>query len=74
LVITVLHTAYPLPDQQRPQPCNEQTSAIDSVLEDAMSGAAQAFLMTAGLFALSFLAIFAIWYADRLRVGTRRKF
>jgi hypothetical protein len=39
-----------------------------------MSNAAQALLMTAGLFGLSFFAILAIWYADRLRVGTPRKF
>jgi hypothetical protein len=38
-----------------------------------MSNAMQALLMTAGLFGLSFFAIFAIWYADRLRVGTPRK-
>lgn len=38
-----------------------------------MTSAMQAFLMTAGLFALSFLAIFAVWYADRLRVGAVRK-
>jgi hypothetical protein len=38
-----------------------------------MSNAAQALLMTAGLFGLSFFSIFAIWYADRLRVGTPRK-
>lgn len=38
-----------------------------------MSSATQALLMTAGLFGLSFFAIFAIWYAERLRVGTPRK-
>jgi len=38
-----------------------------------MSNAAQALLMTIGLFGLSFLAILAIWYADRLRVGKPRK-
>ena len=38
-----------------------------------MSNAMQALLMTAGLFGLSFFAIFTIWYADRLRVGTPRK-
>jgi hypothetical protein len=61
--------------QQRPQQLayNEQTSAISSVLEDAMTSAAQAFLLTAGLFGLSFFAIFAIWYAERLRFGTPAK-
>jgi hypothetical protein len=38
-----------------------------------MTNAAQALLMTAGLFGLSFFAIFALWYAERLRVGTPRK-
>jgi uncharacterized membrane protein len=38
-----------------------------------MSNAMQALLMTVGLFGLSFLAIFVIWYADRLRVGPPRK-
>jgi hypothetical protein len=37
---------------------------------NAMTSAAQAFLLTAGLFGLSFFAIFAIWYAERLRHGT----
>jgi hypothetical protein len=48
---------------------NEQTSAIRSVLEDTMTSAAQAFLLTSGLFGLSFVAIFAIWYVERLRHG-----
>jgi hypothetical protein len=34
-----------------------------------MSSAAQALLLTAGLFGLSCFAIFAFWYAERLRVG-----
>jgi hypothetical protein len=49
---------------------SKPTSAISSVLEDTMTNAAQAFLLTAGLFGLSFFAIFAIWYAERLRHGT----
>jgi hypothetical protein len=52
---------------------NEQTSAIRSVLEDAMTNAAQAFLLTAGLFGLSFFTIFALWYAERLRFGAAGK-
>jgi hypothetical protein len=52
---------------------NQQTSAISSVLEDAMTSAVQALLLTAGLFGLSFFAIFAIWYAERLRFGTPAK-
>jgi hypothetical protein len=32
-----------------------------------MSNAMQAFLLTAGLFTLSFVAIFVMWFADRLR-------
>jgi hypothetical protein len=51
----------------------EETSAISNILGDPMTSAAQAFLMTAGIFALSFVAIFAVWYADRLRVGAPRK-
>jgi hypothetical protein len=34
-----------------------------------MTSAIQAFLLTAGLFGLSFFAIFAIWYVERLRHG-----
>jgi hypothetical protein len=52
---------------------NERTSAISNVMENAMSNAGQALLMTTGIFGLSFLTILAIWYADRLRVGTPRK-
>jgi hypothetical protein len=41
-----------------------------------MSSATQAFLLTAGLFTLSFVAIFVMWFADRLRsdylLGKRR--
>ncbi len=38
-----------------------------------MTDAAQAFLMTGGLFGLSFFAIFAVWYAERLRHGAAGK-
>jgi hypothetical protein len=38
-----------------------------------MSSAAQALLMTAGLFGLSFFTILAVWYAERLRYGTAGK-
>jgi hypothetical protein len=38
-----------------------------------MSSAAQALLMTAGLFGLSFCTILALWYAERLRYGTAGK-
>jgi hypothetical protein len=38
-----------------------------------MTNAGQAFLMTAGLFGLSFFAIFAFWFAERLRVAPPRK-
>jgi hypothetical protein len=37
--------------------------------EELMSAAQQALLMTGELFALSFAAIFAVWFADRLRRG-----
>jgi hypothetical protein len=37
--------------------------------EELMSAAQQAFLMTGELVALSFAAIFAVWFADRLRRG-----
>jgi hypothetical protein len=42
-------------------------------LEDIMTSAAQAFLLTAGLFGLSFFTIFALWYAERLRFGAAGK-
>jgi hypothetical protein len=35
--------------------------------EKFMSAAGQAFILTAELFALSFAAIFVIWFADRVR-------
>jgi hypothetical protein len=38
-----------------------------------MTSAAQAFLLTAGLFGFSFFTIFALWYAERLRYGTAGK-
>jgi hypothetical protein len=38
-----------------------------------MTNAAQALSMTAGLFGLSFFAIFFVWYADRLCFGTPAK-
>jgi hypothetical protein len=36
-------------------------------MEEIMSAAGQAFMLTAELFALSFAAIFVVWFADRLR-------
>jgi hypothetical protein len=36
-------------------------------MEGLMSPAAQAFIMTWELFVLSFAAIFAVWFADKLR-------
>jgi hypothetical protein len=50
------------------QPENER-SKKSTTGADAMTSAAQAFLFTAELFALSFLAIFLIWLADRLWSG-----
>jgi hypothetical protein len=38
-----------------------------------MTSAAQGFLLTAGSFGLSFFAIFALWYAERLRFGAAGK-
>jgi len=35
--------------------------------EELMSAAEQAFLLTGELFVLSFVAIFAFWFADKLR-------
>jgi hypothetical protein len=35
--------------------------------EEFMSAAEQAFLLTGELFVLSFAAIFAFWFADKLR-------
>ena len=51
---------------------NRRTSK--SGREELMSAAEQAFLLTGGLFVLSFVAIFAFWFADKLRrnfFGTR---
>jgi hypothetical protein len=45
------------------QPANE----TKPTLEDAMTAANQALLLTGELFVLSFAAIFAIWFADKLR-------
>jgi hypothetical protein len=36
-------------------------------MEERMTVSEQAYLLTAELFVLSFAAIFAIWFADRLR-------
>jgi hypothetical protein len=47
---------------RRHQPVNEQTGR-----EELMSAAEQAFLLTGELFVLSFVAIAAFWFADRLR-------
>jgi hypothetical protein len=38
-----------------------------------MTNAAQAFLMVAGIFGLSFLAIFALWLAEKLRASSSQK-
>ena len=35
--------------------------------EERMTGSQQAYLLTAELFTLSFAAIFAFWFAERLR-------
>jgi hypothetical protein len=43
-------------------------------MEECMSTAQQAFLLTGELVVLSFAAIFALWFADRMRrnfFGTR---
>jgi hypothetical protein len=50
-----------------------KSAAISNAEERAMTNAGQAFLMTAGLFGLSFFAIFAFWFAERLRAGPPRK-
>ena len=41
--------------------------------EEFMSAAEQAFLLTGELFVLSFLAIGAFWFADKLRRGLTGK-
>jgi hypothetical protein len=38
-----------------------------------MTSAAQGLLLTVGLFGLSFFAVFALWYAERLRYGAAGK-
>jgi hypothetical protein len=41
--------------------------AVNQGREELMSAAEQAFLLTGELFVLSFAAIFAFWFADKLR-------
>jgi len=48
----------------RHRPVNDQAGG-----EELMTTAEQAFLLTGELFVLSFVAIFAIWFADKLRRG-----
>jgi hypothetical protein len=52
------------PGSQAPalNPVNEQAGR-----EDLMSAAEQAFLLTGELCVLSFVAIYAFWFADKLR-------
>ena len=51
------------PGSQAPAlPVNEQAGR-----EELMSAAEQAFLLTGELFVLSFVAIYAFWFADKLR-------
>jgi hypothetical protein len=47
---------------RRHQPVDGQSGR-----EELMSAAEQAFLLTGELFVLSFAAIFAFWFADKLR-------
>jgi hypothetical protein len=47
---------------RRHQPLDEQSGR-----EELMSAAEQAFLLTGELFVLSFVAIYAFWFADKLR-------
>ncbi|KRR02891.1 hypothetical protein CQ12_22555 [Bradyrhizobium jicamae] len=47
---------------RRQQPVGEQADG-----EEVMSAAEQAFVLTGELFVLSFVVIFAFWFADRLR-------
>jgi hypothetical protein len=47
---------------RRHRPVNEQAGR-----EELMSAAEQAFLLTGELFVLSFVAILAFWFADKLR-------
>ena len=47
---------------RRCQPVNEQAGR-----EGLMSAAERAFLLTGELFVLSFVAIYAFWFADKLR-------
>jgi hypothetical protein len=47
------------------QPCGGSNQQADG--EELMSVAQQALLLTGELFVLSFVAIFAVWFADKLR-------
>jgi hypothetical protein len=50
-------------------PPNRAAAPKQSRWEELMSAAQQALLMTGELVALSFAAIFAVWFADKLRRG-----
>ena len=47
------------------QPCGIKPNKADQ--EELMSVAQQALLLTGELFVLSFVAIFAVWFAEKLR-------
>jgi hypothetical protein len=48
-------------------------NSISDAREDAMTNAGNALLWTALYFALSFVAIFVVWFADKMRSNISRK-
>ena len=53
--------------RRRDQDYPSRKTSISDAREDAMSNAGNALLWTVLYFALSFVAIFVVWFADRLR-------
>ena len=49
------------------RPCAGINGERTEHMEERMTVAQQAYVLTAELFVLSFVAIFVIWFADRLR-------
>jgi hypothetical protein len=50
-----------------------QKKSISDAREDAMTNAGNALLWTALYFALSFVAIFVVWFADKIRSNVSGK-
>jgi hypothetical protein len=56
-----------------PPPLSFRKKSMSDAREDAMTNAGNALLWTALYFALSFVAIFVVWFADKMRSNISRK-